>query len=256
MAKHPQVEGPYHLCGRFGPLRYSHIIPDWAYRDEIRGNGGQFVDLQELRPRGEAFTKPLLGEECEEMFSRWESQAKQAGKRSKPGSNYGPWLLKFATSISWRVLKYYQMQPEEELSEFTRWILQQPFVPGALACWKEFLLHDRQNGLWPLHRQHLFPVAADYTIRRALGFNIGSDGERIFVWSRFSFYMFVGVLLTTDPDALKSSAIEKDGGEFPSCIRCPASLARWLADTEQEAVRRALEYAKKRNITASDASCE
>lgn len=254
MAKRPQIQGPCHLCGTFGPLRDSHIISDWVYRDEIRGNGGQFIDFQELRPRGEAFTQPLLCDECERMFGEWENPAKRAGKRSKPGSSYGPWLLKFATSISWRVLKYYQMQPQEELTEFTRWVLKQPFVPDALECWKEFLLNDRQNDLWPVHQQHFFPVAADYPARRALGFCIGEDEERIFVWSRFSFYSFVGVLSTTDPKALRNSVIDKDGGRFSSRIRGPASLVRWLAGTEQELVRRTSEYAKKRRLTVPDSA--
>ena len=35
------------LCGQCAELCDSHIIPNWVYRDEIRGEGGSLIDLNE-----------------------------------------------------------------------------------------------------------------------------------------------------------------------------------------------------------------
>ncbi len=152
-----QYIGLCQLCSQTAPLRKSHIIPNWAWR-ELRGADGKVVDLNKSNMHSYALIERLLCERCEQLFSKWENVANGFGDKSEIGSEYGPWLLKFATSISWRTLKYQLMRDNSELSDTLLEIVQHPSVPEALDCWAQFLLHDRLVSNSKRHRQHLFLV--------------------------------------------------------------------------------------------------
>jgi hypothetical protein len=233
-----------HLCERPAVLRSSHIIPSWAYRDELRGKGGAFVDLNEFYVHGHAIELKLLCDCCEQMFGNWETIAKQFGQQSEYESQYGDWLLKFATSISWRVLKYFQLRPEGELSETQKPILALPSVGRALACWSDFM----RLGKLPAtrqHRQHFFPVSPDYEMRKAIGLTISQADGNVFTYARFSFFCIVGLIESTAPKQLEANHIKVRGGDTPKFQNLTPKMAACLVALERDALARALAYAMK-----------
>ena len=100
------------LCSTVGRLRQSHVIPkfvfDWTKRrgEGLRASNNPNLQLQDgPKPR-------MLCGACESRFSGWEREAASKVFRPIHSSNcselsYGPWFLKFAVSVSFRVLQYY-----------------------------------------------------------------------------------------------------------------------------------------------------
>jgi hypothetical protein len=99
------------LCQTYGQLRLSHIIPKFVFPLQkswsvtaLRSYRNPNVPIQD-------FPKMyFLCGRCEQRLSVWETAFKReiyepyhAG--SLNSVQYRPWLLKFATSLSWRVLK-------------------------------------------------------------------------------------------------------------------------------------------------------
>ena len=147
------------LCAGSSDLQESHIIPGFVF-DWLRETSatGHFRLSQSPNQRVQDGLKPrMLCWDCEQRFSSWE--AKFAEKCFVPINNgrasnisYGPWMLKFATSVSWRVLRV--LAATGALSGFPDHILTK--VDDALHKWAHFLLgHQPDPG--PLE-QHMFLV--------------------------------------------------------------------------------------------------
>jgi len=225
------------LCRKASELCESHIVPNWVFNDELRDRmkGGRFVDLSDNRYCNKALTCELLCNSCEALFGQWERPAKELSRASACGTNYGPWLLKFATSISWRVVTWFQLRQPTENGDAIREVLQQPHVGRALDVWRDFLLNgtlDRTKS----HRQHLFMVAPDYPIRNAICITLGSAGEHTFVWSRFGFFGILGVLHSNKPNQLDKSVINVRGGSIPFFGVMPSAVLRFLAGIEADGI--------------------
>lgn len=233
-----------HLCRKVKRLVDSHIIPNWVYRDEIRGKGGKMINLSEKRLDPRAYTMKLLCEDCEEKFSRWENRAKLFGMKSLVGSRYGGWLFNFATSISWRVVKYHQ-QPQLKVSESLQTILKQDYVSEAMDIWANYLDHGVLLPAFQRHQQHMFMVSPNYVARKVIQMIIGNAGPHTFVLSRFSFYSFIGVLNSEKPEELRSSTILPAGGQLRNENWMPAALAHYIAGLEEESSRLARDYVSK-----------
>ena len=102
------------LCASTSELQASHIIPgfvfDWLRDTSATGHfrSSQIPDLRVqdgLKPR-------MLCKSCEQLFSTWEKAfAEKCFVPLNSGNvrdvRYGPWMLKFATSVSWRVLRLF-----------------------------------------------------------------------------------------------------------------------------------------------------
>ena len=145
------------LCADSSDLQASHIIPGFVF-DWFRETSatGHFRFSPSPNRRVQDGLKPrMLCWNCEQLFSSWE--AKFAGKCFVPindgrvsNISYGPWMLKFATSVSWRVLRVFAATGG--LSGFPDHILTK--VDNALQEWARFLLgHQPDPGP---HEQHMF----------------------------------------------------------------------------------------------------
>jgi hypothetical protein len=100
----------------------------------------------------------LLCRDCEQRFNNWESEFANRifhpmtqGKAAR--ACYGPWLLLFCTSVSWRVLVYHI--DRTHLTHMYEAVL--PSVERAEVVWREFLLGNRARP--QLHEQHVWPLA-------------------------------------------------------------------------------------------------
>jgi hypothetical protein len=102
---------------------------------------------------------PLLCERCESRISKVETAFRNnvipAKKSLLCPIPYGNWMLKFAVSVSWRVLTYLKYAPAYQEGEITSSEIV-PFVSPlaaefhddaekALEVWREFLLDQRDD---------------------------------------------------------------------------------------------------------------
>ena len=105
------------LCGLVKPLQRSHIIPKFVYRyiKETSATGflrHAMVPNQRIQ---DGIKIDLLCLECERLFSKDEDCFKdnifdQIILEKKYDLRYGEPFLRFAASISWRVIKYFQRE--------------------------------------------------------------------------------------------------------------------------------------------------
>ncbi len=151
------MNGYCRLCKQEKELVESHIIPNFVYRWLKESSvTGHFRFGETINRRVQDGTKAyLLCGDCEQLFGAWENTfAKEIFVPLHEGGAtkvYGPWLLKFSVSISWRILTYFKECLD--LNHFSEDLLRS--VDNALNVWQEFLLGKR------LHpdkcEQHILP---------------------------------------------------------------------------------------------------
>ncbi len=151
------VNGTCSLCNKDGQLVLSHIIPKFVVnllktRSRLRSSESPNKRVQDSKKL------PLLCSSCEELFSGWEKRAYEdiflpLSDSSRPIKRvkYGPWALKFAVSVSWRVLLYSSQYGLPRLSEEQR-----AKADEALETWRRFLLGELPSP--GQFEQHLLPL--------------------------------------------------------------------------------------------------
>ena len=147
------------LCSSSSDLQASHIIPrfvfDWLRETSATGHF-RFSQTPNLRVQ-DGWKPRMLCRNCEQLFSHWEKKfAEECFVPLNSGSirdvNYGPWMLKFATSVSWRVLRTFVAI--DGLAEFPSHIITK--AEDALQEWSGFLLGYKPHP--GPHEQHMFMV--------------------------------------------------------------------------------------------------
>ena len=101
---------PCRLCGATKELQESHILPGFVFRwkKETSATGYlRFGQQPNLRVQ-DGVKLHLLCRDCEQRFNNWETEFANRifhpmtqGKAAR--ACYGPWLLLFCASVSWRV---------------------------------------------------------------------------------------------------------------------------------------------------------
>jgi hypothetical protein len=202
--------GKCRLCEKQAELQLSHILPSFAFRWLRESGGGSALrNTREPNQRTQDGHKEyLLCRDCEEVFSRYERTfankllhpyLKDAGRRY----HYGPWLLHFCVSISWRVLHYCMdksVAADWEPSKLK-------YAQEVEATWREFLMgHRRHPGRF---RQYVLPmdIVAETNGRLPPNFNryiarsIDSDlcesPSFSFVYSKLGRFIILGFI--TEP---------------------------------------------------------
>lgn len=152
--------GQCRLCQTYGELRLSHIIPKFVFRfQRSRSVAPLRSHLVPDRPVQDSRKLYFLCDKCEERFSSWETAFKRevydplhAG--SLDPLRYGPWLLKFAVSLSWRALRA-TIETEETTPSKIKFAAA---TIEAEKSWRDFLLDKREHpGDYP---QYIFPLEA------------------------------------------------------------------------------------------------
>lgn len=154
------MNGKCALCSRDSELSLSHIIPKFVFSWFRESVPSPIRSTRLPNKRIQDGPKQhLLCPDCEKLSSGWEKNFSDRlflPLHSNPTLTtplrYGRWALKFAVSVSWRVLLYYQQL--HDLSDFSD--KQRELAQNALDVWRGFLLgkvpHPGQ------FEQHLLPV--------------------------------------------------------------------------------------------------
>jgi hypothetical protein len=151
--------GACKLCGNLSELQLSHVLPAFVFRwqRESSGNGHIRSTHEPNRRVQDGLKFHWLCSDCEQRFSDWEREFASNlfhpyFTRSGERFAYGPWLLKFCASVSWRVLVY--GLEKDGLSSWSE--ADRARATSAESFWREFLLGATQHpgGF----RQHVLPL--------------------------------------------------------------------------------------------------
>ncbi len=148
------------LCLKTTELKLSHIVPKFVWRWLKESSASSIRSSREPDLRIQDGLKiHLLCAECEQRFSDWEKRF--AEKVFLPLNDpeaviepihYEEWALKFAVSVSWRVLTFFNLKGHA--SDFSP--RQNELADVALETWRKFLLGEVSNP--GNFEQHLHPV--------------------------------------------------------------------------------------------------
>ena len=139
-------------------LRKSHIIPNFVFKwlKDTSATGVFRPGINSKKRAQDGVKQYLLCDDCEQLFGRWEKKFKDSiflplslGKSNR--FQYRAWLLKFAASISWRVLDFGYKQ---DLSHISPMHLNK--AKEALEAWRKFLLDERPHP--DKYQQHILPM--------------------------------------------------------------------------------------------------
>lgn len=147
------------LCNKDAELNLSHIIPKFVF-NWLKESGGPIRSVRVPNQRIQDGEKQyLLCSDCEKLFSRWERSFYEhlflpmhSDSTLTVPIKYGTWALKFAVSVSWRVLMYYHQL--DDLSHFSE--RQRETAQEALSVWRGFLLGELPHP--GQFEQHLLPL--------------------------------------------------------------------------------------------------
>lgn len=154
------MNGLCKLCEKVTDLQLSHIIPKFVFawlKETVPGGiRSNRVPNRRIQDGEKDY---LLCRDCEQILSVWEKQFCEQIfiplHSSSPVTNYiqyGPWVLKFAVSVSWRVLLYFSqfgISSHFSADQFSA-------ANQALKTWRRFLLGEVPHP--GRFEQHLLPL--------------------------------------------------------------------------------------------------
>ena len=140
---------------------------------------------------------------------------------------YGPWLLKFCVSVTWRVLLLYrELDPFEDYSQEDYQLLGR-----AETVWRDYLLGRREDVAE--FRQHLFVASRILTAKAGTAANINrhvlrhigadvvrGDGQHV-VYAKLPRLFLMGMLRDMRADQWQGTVIDAEGGTIPLVQRAP-----------------------------------
>ena len=213
------------LCGKDGPLLLSHIIPAFAFRwlRESAG-GGHLRSTKEVNQRVQDGEKHYwLCPACEELLGKSETQF--ATRLFHPYSEdsavripYGPWLMRFAAGLVWRVVRFIRDQgpltdfPDELVASMDR----------AEAAWKAVALGTQPHpGDFQIHMLPLdaiqslqggFAPNINRYLMRAIDMDLTQGGRANFVYVKLGRFIFLGFYGLQTPTMWKGTKLHANEG--------------------------------------------
>ena len=216
------------FCDESSDLQSSHIIPAFVF-NWLRETSatGRFRFSQSPNLRVQDGWKPrMLCRDCEQIFSSWEKKFSEdcfvplnSGRTRE--IVYGPWMLKFATSVSWRVLR--ACIADGHLSGFPDHIM--THVNNALQEWSRFLQGIKPNP--GPYEQHMFIVdaVAGATIAntppnisrywsRAIELRVDRTRDSAITYAKMGRFVLFGFIGMTNPRRWKGTKLRVRHGTF------------------------------------------
>ncbi len=240
--KSPREPAPCKLCGQMRAPQLSHVIPAFVFRWQRESSGSGYVrSSQQPNLRSQDGLKFYwLCQECEQRFSDWEREFANRIfypylERSGEVLPYGEWMLRFATSVSWRVLTYAldsegQSIWPDELAVKAR---------DAEAAWRSFLLgHAAHPGdfrqlILPMDEIAGFDADTPANINRYLMRTIELDVPRSDRWAytfvKMGRFIVLGQLSDDDSSKWRAARISaREGTIEPRRFTLPLAFWNYL----------------------------
>lgn len=222
------MKGKCRLCRENGRLEEGHIVPAfvarWLKDSSATGYLRRGMGMN-LRAQDSAKEHWLCEscedrlQECEKTFS--ENVFMPLGRGQACRFAYGPWMLKFSVSVSWRVLNY--MREIGNLSHFTTSLTDD--VDCALERWREFLL-NRIPDPGPFEQHMLLmdeveghtltnlPPNINWYLLRTIDLDAASSGSEAFVYTKMCRIILLGFIKINEPWQWQGTKIDVNHGEI------------------------------------------
>jgi len=235
------------LCLQKGPLAKSHVIPKFFGRElKKRSNSQTLVNgiNPQTNPKPQDIAKEyLLCQQCELLFSKWETDFRNkvmpANRSLLAPITYGDWMLKFAVSISFRVLAYLKYAPSYSEHQVTSKDLIKFFptlasdshreAEDALETWRLFLL-DKRKDVTP-YDQHLLVLNGKNFPNEncnVLGFKIFQDDGMIATHTLMGQFIILGFIKHSSAWDWQDTKISSTSGQIGPQQTIPRAYAAWL----------------------------
>lgn len=233
------------LCNKSGALKYSHILPHFVFKFLKESSAtGYLRSAYKPNKRDQDGPKEyMLCTKCEELFNGWETLVANEifhplHKNTLNAFKYGPWLLKFAVSVSWRALTWLR----ERNSSFHQ--SKHPMIDKALQTWQKFLLNHRSDpGSFEQHIILLDSLNSETTVDnlppninryflRAVDINVASsESAPLFIWIKMCRLGLIGLIHYEHPRHWQGTKIHVRSGTIGGeDILLPEQVLDYLKD--------------------------
>lgn len=187
----------------------------------------------------------LLCKPCEEMLNEWETRF--ASEVYHPWCNreavtipYGPWMLKFAVSVSWRTLTCYM---DYSKGKVTHTDDARNLIADALQTWRRFLFDKIPNPREYEQHMLLLGYMADASQMPALPANFNrfltrgthvnlahSKGHPLFIFTKMGKVTLLGFLGIKYHRQWVGTKLHVEGGHVGGDITVPSQFGDYLVE--------------------------
>uniref|UniRef100_UPI0035B1D2EB hypothetical protein n=1 Tax=Hylemonella sp. TaxID=2066020 RepID=UPI0035B1D2EB len=237
------------LCGENRPLLLSHILPAFVFRWKRESSGGSHLRSTEepnLRVQ-DGLKMYWLCAQCEERFSKDEREFAtrifypylQDSASQYP---YGPWMLRFCASVSWRLVRLALEQDRFKDGWTAREVER---CREAELVWREFLMGERTHP--GEFRQHLLPLDViekgsrgdapniNRYLTRMIQMDLCRGSSSIFTFAKLGRFIIFGMI---QPDSQRwiGTKVNANGGEIgPRSYQLPRALWDYMNQKARDA---------------------
>lgn len=240
--------GRCRLCNSEAELQLSHVLPaflfKWLRRTSATGHM-RFGEAPNRRVQ-DGWKYYWLCSSCEQLIGKTEKLfAERFFGPLVEGQverlEYGPWLLKFCVSVSWRVLQLYRTQ--DSFDDYS--IEDHKLLSRADTVWRDYLL-GRQAELAAFH-QHLYIVRGiasakngtapniNHHVLRHIGVDLVGGEEKRMVFAKLPRLFLMGVLRDGRPDDWQGTHVNAAGGIIPLLQRVPDAFYDYVNEKASRA---------------------
>ena len=236
---------PCKLCCKTKALRESHIVPKFVF-DWLKESSGtgflRWSDMPNKRVQDGKKEHFLCGD-CEALLNQWETPFATRifhplNRQDSLRFEYESWLLKFAVSVSWRVLTWYKADELSEISEEGKGL-----IAKALQTWKAFLLNQRPTpGSFEQHMILLDVIKSVQNINslppnwnrfmiRGRHINLAhADGQPQYIYTKMGRITLLGFIGIKYPRHWVGTKIHVKRGVIGGSIRVPIQFLDYLKE--------------------------
>ena len=246
--------GQCSLCDESKDLRLGHVIPQFVINWQKESSATGFIRSSPIvnRRSQDGPKEYFLYDDCELRFNSWETSVANKifhplNRREAHVFEYQSWLLKFAVSISWRVLSWYKRCDGTDYSQEA-----ETLVTEALTTRKAFLL-DRLDDPARFNQHMIFfdaieslqniahlPANMNRYLLRTVYVNLAlSDGNPAFTFTKMGRMAVLGFIDCRNPDRWKGTKINASAGIIGGDVVVPEGFLNYLVE---RAVKVAGEY--------------
>lgn len=248
------------LCANSSDLRESHIIPSFVFEWLVNTSATGFMRFGEapnLRVQDGWKPKMLCGD-CEQKFALWEKRFADncfypIANGEKSQIYYQTWMLKFATSVSWRVLRSFKAIGG--LNGFPPNILDA--AEDALSTWKAFLFDDKPHP--GRHEQHLIlvdsikstslhnvPENINRYLLRTVEIYVAYTPDSAITYAKMGKFVLFGFIENPHPRRWKGTKINANKGRFGvGDTELPSDVGEFIMDRARLAAEKTKQMSDK-----------
>ena len=223
-----------HLCFTNTDLCKSHVLPAFLFRWLRRSSGtGHIRDARQIDLRiQDGYKVRWLCSNCEQLLGTSEKQFADSlfyplSNDTLTSTTYGPWLMKFCVSISWRVI--HKCRCDNLFVNYPK--KDRKLIDEAEEVWRQFLLGNLSSiTTFPQHllmmnrvQSTVGNVPFDFNVygRRTVLAGINDDEDSLYVYAKLPFFFIRGVVSDNNPQSWIDTTIYLQGGQI-RLKQCPS----------------------------------